>query len=410
MSGNAPAAPAGAPARPPPDAATIFRTFLLLGMTGFGGPMAHLAMFRRTFVDRRGWVTAARYDGLVALAQLVPGPASSQVGFALGLEWAGWRGAVAAFTGFTLPSALLMTALGLGFATLDDPTLDAALRGLMLVAVVVVAHAVAAMARSIGRRPLPLLAAIGVGLVAAFSTSGAAVGVALLIAAAFGALLPSRVSVTRLETPWPAGQRRASRRALAALGVLLLGSVAATTSSAPPMLAVAAAHLQAGALVFGGGHVVLPLLQSGVVEPGWVSADAFASGYGAAQALPGPMFALSAYLGASAQPGAFASISAAISLAAMFLPGFVFIVAAQAHAAALGSHRRGLAALAMVNGAVLGLLATAGWALAGDVELRAIDVPVLAAALALLSVRGRSALWAVLLCVGYAVAEAAWPA
>ena len=404
MSATPPGVAGASGVRPPPNAAAIFRTFLWLGLTGFGGPMAHLAMFRRAFFEQRGWVSAERYDALVALAQLVPGPASSQIGFALGLHWAGWRGALAAFAGFTLPSALLMTALGMGLATSNDPRLASILRGLMLVAVAVVAHAIASMARPIGLQPLPLFAAAGVALVAVLAPSGVAVWLALLAAAALGALLPNAIAVKRSEVAWPTAHRRASRVALMLVAALLLISVALTSSGpGQAVLAVAAAQLQAGALVFGGGHVVLPLLQHGVVEPGWVSAEAFASGYGAAQALPGPMFALSAYLGAVAQRGPLAPLSAGLSLLAIFLPGFAFIVAAQAHAAALFAHRRGLAALTMVNGAVLGLLAAAWISLARDVGLVPSDAPVLVIAFAMLFALRRGALWAVLLCVGYAL-------
>lgn len=404
MSATPPCEGGAGGALPTSTLATIFRTFLWLGLTGFGGPMAHLAMFRRVFVEQRGWVSAERYDALVALAQLVPGPASSQVGFALGLQLGGWRGALAAFAGFTLPSALLMTALGMGLATSDDPLLASMLRGMMLVAVAVVAHAMWSMARAIGIQPMPLLAATGVALVAMSAPSGIAVWLALLAAAALGALTPSHVSVKRIDIEWPTAHRRASRIALVAVGALLLGSIAVTsTDHGHAALAVAAAQLQAGALVFGGGHVVLPLLQQGVVDPGWVSAEAFASGYGAAQALPGPMFALSAFLGAAAMPGAFAPLSAGLSLLAIFAPGFMFVVAAQAHAGALFASPRGLAALAMVNGAVLGLLAAAWVSLAHDVDIAPMDAPVLLAAFALLFALRRGALWAVLLCVGYAL-------
>lgn len=401
MSGPVPAPAIGA--------GRLFRVFLGLGLRGFGGPMAHLALFRREFVDQRGWIAADRYDALVALAQLVPGPASSQVGVLLGWRWAGWRGALAAFAGFTLPSAVLMAALGMGWATGHGSDAGAAvLRGLMLAAVVVVLQAVVTMLRSTGLQPLPLVAAVIVAMLTVTEPFEGAAMLALVGSAILGALRPSSIRGRPVAFDPPFVPRSAARWAAVGLGGLLL--VSAAVLHAPvdlaPAWGVAMANLQSGAFVFGGGHVVLPLLQAGTVTPGWVSPEAFTVGYGAAQALPGPMFAFAAYLGAAAQPGPWAAGSALGSLIALFLPGFVWIVVAQAHAARLFASTRGLAALGMVNAAVIGLLAGAGWHLVIDTRVALGDVPALGIAFVLLMRARRGAFWAAVICVAYTLAVA----
>lgn len=395
---------------PPREAHRLFRVFLGLGLRGFGGPMAHIAMFRREFVEERGWIPAEHYDGLVALAQLVPGPASSQVGFMLGWRWAGWRGALAAFAGFTLPSALLMTALAMGWlAGAVGEAGAAVLRGLMLAAVAVVAHAVLSMVRTTGKQWIPLAAAALVG--------------GITVAAPFeGASLLTLAGAALVGWRWPRVVRRpmaafeegspspvlGSTLALALMGVLIVATwlAARVTTDLPPGLGVAMASFQAGALVFGGGHVVLPLLQAGTIEPGWIAPETFAVGYGAAQALPGPMFAFAAYVGAAAQPGDWSAASALLSLLAIFLPGFVFIRVAHAHAANGFGSARGLAALAMVNAAVIGLLAAACWTLVIEIGVGVGDAPPLVVAFALLLRHARGALWAAATCVVYALAVA----
>lgn len=389
---------------PPVGVARLFRVFFALGLRGFGGPMAHLALFRREFVEARGWISAERYDAMVALSQLVPGPASSQVGFLLGWRWAGWRGAFAAFAGFTLPSAVLMALLGMGWTAGQGAESGAAIvRGLMLAAVAVVLHAVIAMLRTTGAQPMPLTAALIVALLAVAAPFNGVVMLALLASATIGALRPSCVRTRTAPFDPPYAPAAASRWAVIVLASMLITSAVILHASAAigPGWGVAMANLQAGTFVFGGGHVVLPLLQAGTVAPGWVSAESFAMGYGAAQALPGPMFAFAAYLGAAAQPGPWAAGAALLSLVALFLPGFVLIVAAQAHAARLFSSTRGLAALAMVNAAVIGLLAAALWHLAIDTRLGAVDVPALVIALMLLMRDRRGAFWAALICTAY---------
>ena len=293
----------------------VFVAFLRLGPTAFGGPVAHLGYFRREFVLRRRWLDEAAYADLVSLAQFLPGPASNQVGFALGLRRAGALGGAAAFIGFTAPSALLMVL----FAYIAGPVLatpgGAGLaHGLQLAAVAVVAQAVIGMALSLSRGArrglITLLAALLCIVVDGFAGQAAAL------------VLGATVGLARLgeAPPAPGGSapRGPSRRIGAAclgLFAVLLASLWPGASDGP--LAMAQAFYRSGALVFGGGHVVAPLLAQATVEPGWVSADAFLQGYGAAQALPGPLFAFAAFLGASAAGGP----GAALGVLAIFAPG-----------------------------------------------------------------------------------------
>ncbi|MBK5945845.1 chromate transporter [Rhodobacter veldkampii DSM 11550] len=342
-------------AAPRASAAQVFAAFLRLGLTAFGGPVAHLGYFRTEFVTRRGWIDDAGFAGLMALSQFLPGPASSQLGFALGWHRAGPWGAVAAFAGFTLPSAALMLALALGAPHLG-PGATAALAGLKIVAVAVVAQAVLGMARSLApdraRAGIALLAGAAV-LAAGAAGAGALAQVAVIAAAGWvGALaLPAR---TGPQSTLPHGPtRRSGLWALATLGALLVALPALAPLA--PLLALTDAVARAGALVFGGGHVVLPLLEAGVVAPGWVSAPEFLAGYGAAQALPGPLFAFAAYLGALAA----GPVGALLALAAIFLPGFLILIGVWPFWAQLGLRPRARAAVAGANAAVAGVLGAA---------------------------------------------------
>jgi chromate transporter len=305
----------------------VLRAFLRLGVSSFGGPIAHLGYFRIEFVERRRWLTEPAYADLVGLCQFLPGPASSQVGFALGLRRAGWLGGLAAWAGFTLPSALLLVLFAYGAAPLEASPLGAGLlHGLKLVAVAIVAQAVRGMATTLCPDP-------------ARATIGAAAAILALCA---GAELPP-------AEPMPVS-RKAGGACLAAFAALL---VLAYLPSG--MLALPAAFYRSGALVFGGGHVVLPLLHDSVVVPGWVGDDTFLAGYGATQAMPGPLFTFAAYLGAVAGgvPGA------AIALIAIFLPGLLLLTGALPFWTALRSRPLAQAALRGVNAAVVGMLAAA---------------------------------------------------
>ncbi|RIK98918.1 MAG: chromate transporter [Burkholderiales bacterium] len=364
----------------------VFRAFLVLGLSSFGGPIAHLGYFRAEFVERRGWLDERRYAELVALCQFLPGPASSQVGFAIGFERAGWRGAFAAWLGFTLPSAiaLVLFALGLARAEAANPVLAGVLQALKTVAVAVVAQAVVSMARSLApdasRRLLALLAA-GIVLL----HGGAAMQVvALAVSALAGILLlrgpaPAAAAAREAAHPGLAPAHRVSRRAGAAAGTLFVALLLllplAAAGSHERWIQVAAAFYRAGALVFGGGHVVLPLLQAGVVAPGWVDESAFVAGYGAAQAVPGPLFTFAAYLGsvigasgvATGTGAATVAVgstlaaggAAALCLVAIFMPGILVLVAALPWWQALHAKPILRRAIGGINAGVVGVLLAA---------------------------------------------------
>jgi chromate transporter len=299
------AGPAPVPAIEPGSAREVLGVTTRLGLTSFGGPIAHLGYFRHEYVERRRWLDEAAYADTVALGQFLPGPASSQVGIAVGIERAGLPGGLAAWIGFTLPSAVAMAVLGLGVAGGLLPG-GAWVDGLKLAAVAVVAHAVWSMARTLAPDlPRALLALAAAA--AALAVPTPFTQVALIVAGALaGLVLLPRLGVApgRQTAAGAAGRPRVSRRvAGAALGlfaVLLAGLPLLRAATGDPAIAFVEAFYRAGALVFGGGHVVLPLLEASVVAPGWVTQDAFLAGYGAAQALPGPLFTFAAYLGAAA--------------------------------------------------------------------------------------------------------------
>lgn len=329
-----------------------------LGLTSFGGPVAHLGYFREEYVTRRRWLDERSYADLVALCQFLPGPASSQVGIAVGMLRAGLPGGVAAWLGFTLPSAvaLLLFAYGVRAAGVGDPGW---LHGLKVVAVAVVAQAVWGMARALApdrpRATLALLAAIVVLL----SPTAA---VQVLIIAAAGLIgwraLPGAGAPRALDLRVPV-DRRLAIAAWVVFGGLLVGLPLARRLAPGPALEVFDSFFRVGSLVFGGGHVVLPLLQAEVVPPGWVSNSEFVAGYGAAQAVPGPLFTFAAYLGAvrAAPPNGVAG--AAWALVAIFLPSFLLVVGALPFWNALRRRAGFQGTLAGINAAVVGLLLAA---------------------------------------------------
>jgi chromate transporter len=332
---------------------SIFAVFLRLGLTSFGGPIAHLGYYRAEFVERRRWLSEAAYADLVALCQLLPGPASSQVGFAVGLSRGGLLGGVAAWLGFTLPSAVAMVLFAQGAAALTGPLSAGMLHGLQVAAVAVVAQAVWSMAVSLcPDRPRATIAVVATLIVTAAPTAIGQIA-AILAGAAAGAWLcrevPAAAPSARLSIPVPRGLAVA---ALAVFALLLIGLPIAAAVSPGPALAMATAFYRAGALVFGGGHVVLPLLHASVVEPGWVSEDAFLSGYGAAQAVPGPLFTFAAYLGAIMTGW----VGAALCLVAIFLPGLLLVLGVLPFWASLGRGALMRASLRGVNAAVVGVL------------------------------------------------------
>jgi chromate transporter len=334
----------------------VFLIFLKLGLTSFGGPVAHLGYFHREFVVRRAWLDDRAYADLVALCQFLPGPASSQTGFALGLMRAGYLGGLAAWAGFTLPSAAAMTLFAYGESALKGPVGDGLLHGLKLVAVAIVAQAVMGMAQALcPDRPRATIAALSLILTALAPVAWTQIAVIL-----FGAFAGVLVCRPPGDVAAEAAQARVSRRmgiVFAALYVALLAlSFAPVGASAA---ALAAAFYRSGALVFGGGHVVLPLLHAALVDPGWVSDSAFLAGYGAAQAVPGPLFAFAAYLGAVANISPGGVVGAALGLVAIFAPGLLLLMAALVFWQDLRASSNARAGMAGVNAAVVGLLASA---------------------------------------------------
>ena len=313
--------------RPPGRIGEVFRAFLLLGLTSFGGPIAHLGYFRAEFVTRRGWLSEHDYADLVALCQFLPGPASSQVGFALGLIRGGGWGAAAAWAAFTLPSALLLVLFALGATAFEGPLGQGLIHGLKVVAVAIVAFAVWGMARTLC--PDRVRAAIALAAVITVVGVGGPLGqvVAILVGITAGLLLcRGHQQPAHDALHFPVSGRVGRLAAVTFVG-LLLGLPLLVWLTPFATLAVIDAFYRAGALVFGGGHVVLPLLEAEVVQSGWVGADAFLAGYGAAQAVPGPLFTFAAYLGTVMTPLGLPLGGAALALVMIFLPGLLLLVA-----------------------------------------------------------------------------------
>ena len=388
----------------PATAFEVFRVFLRLGLTSFGGPIAHLGYFRTELVERRGWVTESQFSQLLAICQFLPGPASSQLGFALGLVRAGWLGAAAAFLAFTLPSALLLFGFAALAPALASSSGEAIIHGLKLVALVVVAGAVLGMGRKLcPDHPRQLIAALAMAGVLMTQTAWSQLAVVLAGAAA-GWLSCRQVQPTEADA-FPIRHGRGLALTLAGLFAVLLLTLPLIAGPSASLLAVADAFYRAGALVFGGGHVVLPLLEDSVVTPGWVSEEQFLAGYGAAQAIPGPMFAFSAYLGASIPADAPALLVAGVALLFMFLPGFLLVSAVLPVWASVSRHAGMARAIAGVNAAVVGLLAAALYdPIFTAAVTGASDVAIAAVAFVLLAGWGLSPLWIVVGCVGASLA------
>src|SRR5688572_29948531 len=345
-------------AKPSSSVGEVFSAFLRLGLTSFGGPIAHLGYFRREFVERRKWIEDADFAQLLALCQFLPGPASSQLGFSLGLLRAGWLGALSAFLAFTLPSAALLFGFAALLPHLAGGTGDAAIHGLKLVAVAVVAQGVLGMSRQLcPDAPRATIAALSAALILILGSAWMQVLVVVLGAVAGLAVLPGIDSTPGrgLHPPYGAAL---GWTLLAVFAVLLLGLPLFAHGSGG-LVAVGEAFYRAGALVFGGGHVVLPLLRETVVGPGWVTDDEFLAGYGAAQAVPGPMFTLAAYLGARLPGVGGGLLGATVALVAIFLPGFLLVAGSLPLWRSIASRPVAVRAVGGVNAAVIGLLGAA---------------------------------------------------
>jgi len=349
-----------------PDAArgtdthfAIFRAFLRLGFTSFGGPVAHLGYFRTEFVGRRRWLDEATYADIVALCQFLPGPASSQVGVSLGIMRGGLPGGLAAWCGFTLPSAIALVLFAYGVAAFGDLEHAAWLHGLKIVAVAVVAQAVWAMARNLCPDRLRATLAVGAAVLAlAVPTALGQIG-SIAVGAVAGWLFirePLKPIDTRLGfTPG----RWAAIASLVLFAVLLFALPLMAEASGSHAIDLVSRFYRSGSLVFGGGHVVLPLLQQSVVPPGWIGNDGFLAGYGAAQAVPGPLFTFSAYLGAAMAPSPNGWLGGLICLLAIYLPSFLLLVGVLPFWDGLRKRVAVQAALRGVNAAVVGLLLAA---------------------------------------------------
>ncbi|AKH37619.1 MULTISPECIES: chromate efflux transporter [Nitrosomonas] len=337
----------------------VFLIFLQLGLTSFGGPIAHLGYFRDEFVTRRQWLTERSYADLVALCQFLPGPASSQVGIALGLSRSGYAGALAAWAGFTLPSAIVLVLFALGMASYGNAIPSGMLHGLKVVAVAVVAQAVWGMARNLCPDvPRITIMAAATCFVLLVPSAWGQVGV-IAIAAVISLLLFSPQQGAAHDPLPIAIRRRVGLLWLMLFFALLLGLPLLAALFPNQALSMVDAFYRAGSLVFGGGHVVLPLLQAEVVPSGWVSNDAFLAGYGAAQAVPGPLFTFAAFLGASMNEAPSGWLGGLICLLAIFAPSFLLVVGTLPFWEHLRRSIHTQAALSGINAAVVGLLLAA---------------------------------------------------
>jgi chromate transporter len=352
----------------------VLLAFAKLGVSSFGGPIAHIGYFREEFVVRRRWIDEPAFADLVALCQFLPGPASSQVGFSIGLMRGGYLGGLAAWTAFTLPSAILLLLFAYGAKFLQGPIGAGLLHGLKLVAVAIVAQAVWGMARTLCPDRERASIAVVVAVIILFSSSSVAQIGAIALGGAAGLWLcrgapPAATDEGHMSIPV---SRSVGLLALVAF-FLLLGALPLLNGAIHAQsLALFDAFYRSGALVFGGGHVVLPLLRDATVAPGWVSDDTFLAGYGAAQAVPGPLFTFSAYLGAVMTSPPNGVAGAAISLIAIFLPGILVLMGTLPFWETFRRRANAQAVMRGVNAAVVGLL---GAALYNPVWTSAVKTP-----------------------------------
>jgi chromate transporter len=359
-----PATPDGATTRliRPGSPGEVFGTFLKLGLTSFGGPIAHLGYFRDELVVRRKWIDEAAYGDLIALCQFLPGPASSQVGFSLGvLRGGGLLGGLAAWFAFRMPSALILLAFALGATSFKGPVAEGFLHGLKLVAVAVVAQAIWGMTRTL----TPDRARAGIALTATVIVvlSGGSLGqIATIAFGALAGLALCRGAGAPVAEPGHLSFPVSRRGGVVALGLfvaLFLAAPLIAKATGDQCVALFNAFYRSGALVFGGGHVVLPLLQAEVVAPGWVTNEAFLAGYGVAQAVPGPLFTFAAYLGAVTGPTPNGVAGAAIALVAILLPGLLLVYGMLPFWDGLRLRQTAQAAMRGANAAVVGILGAA---------------------------------------------------
>lgn len=348
----------------------VLGAFFKLGLTSFGGPVAHLGYFRSEFVERRQWLDDKSYSDLVALCQFLPGPASSQVGMALGLGRAGWLGALAAWLGFTLPSAIALILFAFGVANWAGLAQSGVVHGLKVMAVAVVAQAVWGMAKSLCPDRLRGGIAIGAAMLVLMFSSAFIQIAAIVLGGLAGWRLLSLPHLPTVEHRDFGVSRRTGGLLLALFGLLLLGLPTLAALSDSLVVSAISGFYQAGSLVFGGGHVVLPLLQASVVPPAWVSNDTFLAGYGAAQAVPGPLFTFAAFLGAAMPSPLGGWFGGIVLLLAIFLPSFLLVAGTLPYWETLRQRDGVQRAMGGINAAVVGVL---GAALYDPVWTSAID-------------------------------------
>jgi len=354
------AADAGvSPSLPAGSAAEVLLVFLRLGLSSFGGPIAHIGYFRDEFVVRRRWLDEQAFVDLVALCQFLPGPASSQVGFSIGLMHAGYWGALAAWIGFTLPSAVALVIFAYGVGALTGLAVTGLLHGLKLVAVAIVAQAVWGMARTLcPDRQRASIAALAALIILLSGSAAAQIGSIVLGALAGLWLCGGEPPAVTGHMTMPVS-RAVGVVALALYGVLLVGLPILQNLSGSPAVALFDGFYRSGALVFGGGHVVLPLLREAFVPPGWVTDDAFLAGYGAAQAVPGPLFTFAAYLGAVVKISPHGIPGAVLGLFGIFIPGILVLLGTLPFWDDFRKRAGAQAVMRGVNAAVVGLLGAA---------------------------------------------------
>ena len=337
----------------------VLRIFTKLGLTCFGGPIAHIGYFRQEFVVRRKWLDEQAYADLVGLCQFLPGPASSQVGFSIGLLRAGYLGGLAAWTGFTLPSAIALVLFAFGASAFNGPIGVGLLHGVKLVAVAVVAQAVLGMARTLCPDRQRASIAVVATLILLFSSSSIAQIAAIVLGGLAGALLCRDAPAAPSGSVRISVSRNLGLMALAIFFAVLFGLPILAKLSASQGLSLFDAFYRSGALVFGGGHVVLPLLREAFVKPGWISDDSFLVGYGAAQAVPGPLFTFAAYLGAAVKISPHGVLGAALGLVGIFLPGILILLGTLPFWDALRTRPEMQAIMRGVNASVVGILGAA---------------------------------------------------
>jgi chromate transporter len=391
----------------------VLAVFLKLGLTSFGGPIAHIGYFRREFVERRRWLDEETFLDLVGLCQFLPGPASSQVGFSIGLLRAGWLGGIAAWCGFTLPSVLLLLAFATIAPGLGGPVGEGLIHGLKLVAVAVVAQAVWDMARRLcPDRRRAAIALVAMAVLGVLTTIYAQL-VVIALGAALGFMFCRSSTSSTIAGAQHAHEFRMSHTAgavaLALFCLLLFALPTLSQSGGGHLIAIFDAFYRSGALVFGGGHVVLPLLQQQTVATGWVSANDFLAGYGAAQAVPGPLFTFAAFLGWMTAGAPSHWVGALLATLGIFLPGMLLVIAAMPYWQALHAGPSMAATLSGVNAAVVGLLAMALYSPVWTSAIHsAADFSIAAIGFSLLTRWKVPPLAVVVMCAVAGIAEFAW--